>query len=220
MVLLPLTFVKWCGTWDVIMRYAPMAEAVAQGHWQDAFHPRFGVGFQLITGAWVWLTGIDGLTACQQLSVMGWCIGLPLTFRLAERLFDRRCAWVTVLLYVICPMLLYWALNGYREPVRLIGVLLMVLGILDRREGKSGFLHLLIAMPLMCTFRADTILIAIVFGMVYACYDRFRWRTWGAFVWGMICLQPTCWLAYHWTGVWLPSVQIVHFWQKVMGGGV
>ncbi len=214
--LLTLLFVGTKG--DVVMRYAPMAEAVANGEWQYAFHPRFGVGFPLLSGAWVWLTGEDGLMACVHVSMVAWALCMPILFCLVERLFDRRTAWVALALYAVCPMLFRWAFEGFREPFRTLAMLLAVVAILERREGMSGLLKMAVAVLILCTFRADTILIAAFVGMVYAYYDRFRLKTWSLVLWGVLCLQPTSWLAWSWTGVWLPSVQIVHVWQRLMEG--
>ena len=209
-----LTFF-WVGAqYDSARRYAPMAECFAAGDWGSAFHPRFGVGFQVLTGSWVWLSGQAGLRACAQVALVAWALAVPFVFALARRLFDCKVAWMAVALYVICPMLFGWAHEGMRESFRTLGVLLAVLGILERRDGASGFGKFFAALPLLCMFRADTIVIAGAFTFVYALYDRFCLRTWVLAVWGVLCLQPTCYLAWYRTGIWLPSVQFVQMWQK------
>ena len=38
---------------DVACRYAPMADEFARGNWELAFHPRFGVLFQVLAGSLV-----------------------------------------------------------------------------------------------------------------------------------------------------------------------
>ncbi len=200
---------------DVMMRYAPMAEAFAAGDWFHAFHPRFGVGFPILVGAWVWLTGLDGHTACVQVSLVAWACGGPLLFGLVQRLFDRTTAWVAFLLYMVCPMLFLWAICGLREPFRTLGLLLAAQAVLERRDGASGLAKMLVATLTFCTFRADTIAMAVAAWVLYAAYDRGRARTWILAGWGALCLQPTSLLAYVWTGVWLPSVQIVQVWERV-----
>ena len=49
---------------DTACRYAPMAEAFAEGNWSEAFHPRFGVGFPVIAGLirFVMVTGVSKFT--------------------------------------------------------------------------------------------------------------------------------------------------------------
>ena len=50
---------------DTATRYAPMAQAFAEGDWFYAFHPHSGVFFPALSGGIAWLTGVDGFRACQ-----------------------------------------------------------------------------------------------------------------------------------------------------------
>lgn len=200
---------------DMMTRYAPMAEAFAEGNWQEFFHPRFPLLFQTLAGVLVWCTGMPGDAACILLSTCLWGMAIPLLFAVIEQLFDRRTAWVTVGLYCICPMLLTWSLFGLRESLRTVGTLLMVLGIFRRMEQRPSVVALWAGMLILCTVRSDTLLLAVALGGVYAVFDRAGWRTWSSVVWGALCVQPMCWVTYRWLGVWLPSSQWVGAWERL-----
>lgn len=201
---------------DMMTRYAPMAEAFAEGNWQEFFHPRFPLLFQLLAGLLVWATGLPGDLACILLSCFLWGMAIPGVFAVTMRLFERReVAWVAVLLYCICPMLLTWALFGLREPLRTLGTLWVVLAILSRKQGARSLATMLAGMLVLCTVRSDTLLPALFFGAVYAWFDRFRWRTWSVAAWSLLCVQPMCWVTYRWMGVWLPSSQWVAAFERL-----
>lgn len=200
---------------DMMSRYAPMAEAFAEGNWKEFYHPRFGLLFQTLAGSVVWLTGRPGDWACIWLSLVAWALAIPFLFAIMERLFDRTVAWVTVALYLVCPMLLVWSLFGLRESFRTLGTLWAVYGLMRRTAGESSMGLMMGAILLLCTLRSDTLLIAAMFGMAYAFVDRFRGRTWGLLAWSLLCVQPVSYATWCWTGVWLPSVQYVSAWERL-----
>lgn len=211
----------WVGVQgDTLYRYAPMAEAFAAGNWHEAYHPRFGVGMPTFAGSLAWLTGCDGLTACAWAALVAWALCVPPLFAVAERLFGRPTAWVATLLHAICPMTFYWALCGLREPFRTFGVLCGVLAILRRREGERwpSVWPLLVALPVLCAFRGDTIAVGGALLLVYGAYDRLGARFWLAAPWMLAWLQPGCLLTWDWLGVWLPSTQIAGVWLRLAGG--
>lgn len=211
----------WVGVQgDTLYRYAPMAEAFAEGNWHEAYHPRFGVGMSTVAGCLAQLMGCDGLTACAWVALVGWALCVPPLFAMAERLFGYATAWVTVSLYAICPMTFYWAICGLREPFRTWGVLCGVLAILRRREGVRwpSLWPLFAALPVLCTFRSDTIAVGGALLLVYGVYDRLGARFWLAMLWMLAWLQPGCLLTWNWQGVWLPSSQIAGIWLRLTGG--
>lgn len=57
---------------DTATRYAPMAQAFAEGDWFYAFHPHSGVFFPVLSGGIAWLTGVDGFRACQVAALLLW----------------------------------------------------------------------------------------------------------------------------------------------------
>lgn len=211
----------WVGVQaDVLYRYAPMAEAFAEGNWLEAFHPRFGVGMPTVAGSLVWLIGCDGLTACAWVALIAWALCVPPLFAVAERVFGRATAWMATLLYAICPMTFYWALCGLREPFRTLGVLCAILAILRRREGMrwGSLWPLLAALPALCVFRSDTLAIGGALLLAYGLYDRLGARFLLAMLWMAAWLQPGCLLTWKWLGQWLPSTQIAGVWLRLFGG--
>lgn len=215
--LLAMLFGLWFegGEIDMMTRYAPMAEAFAEGNWQEFFHPRFPLLFQTLAGVLVWLTGVPGDVACILVSTLCWGMAIPLLFPIMEKLFNRQTAWVTVGLYCICPMLLVWSLFGLRESLRTIGTLCMMLAIFRRMAGERSLLPLCAGLLILCTVRSDTLLLAGMLGGFYAWFDRAGWRTWVAVAWGVLCVQPMCWVTYHWMGVWIPSSQWAAAWERL-----
>lgn len=203
---------------DILFRFAPMAELFAEGEWYEAFHPRFGVLFTILPGCLVWLTNCTGLTACIWVALTLWVWAIPVLFLFMERLFDRKIAWITVGLYIFCPLLFYWSLVGCRESSRTLGLLMATTAIFLRRENQSGWWWMFGALPLLTLFRLDTVLILGVLLLLYAYYDRFRWRTWSLITLTILFLQPMCYLTWIWLGYWLPSVQYAQLWCKIFGG--
>lgn len=200
---------------DMMTRYAPMAEAFAEGNWQEFFHPRFPMLFQCCAGVLVYVTGLPGDLACILLSTCLWGVVIPWLFLVAERLFGRQCAWVTVGLYCICPMLLTWAFFGLREPLRTLGMVWCVLAILRRMDGERALGLLCAGLFVLCLVRSDTLLQAGFLWCFYAWFDRFRWQTWCAAAWAALSIQPLCWVTWTWLGVWLPSTQWVLAWERL-----
>lgn len=198
-----------------------MAEAFARGDWSNAFHPRFAVGGTVTAGIFALLPFVDGFRACTLSSSFAWALcAIPL-FTLAERLFDRRTAWFAVALFAICPQPIIWALKGLREPFKMLGILLMVDAIVrapDCRDRGSFPCEAAVAIALLCLFKCDAILAAICLGLAYAVADRFGFRTWILSGWGVLVLQPMCFLVWSWTGYWLPAPHYIALWQKFLGG--
>ena len=206
---------------DTLCRYAPMAEAFADGDWANAFHPRFGVGGSVVAGLFSFLPGFDGFTACTVSSSLAWALCLLPVFRLADRVFDRRTAWFALAVFAVCPQPLVWALEGLREPFKMLGLLLMVDALVRVRDadGRTACaVEACLSLPFLCLFKCDSILLAIVLGLAYAVGDCFRSRTWVLAGCGIAVLQPMCWLVWTWTGYWLPAPHYVPLWQKLFGG--
>ena len=206
---------------DTACRYAPMAEAFAAGDWGEAFHPRFCVGMSVLAGSVVKLTGFDGYAACTFTATLAWALSAIPLFRLAERVFDRQTAWFAVVMYLICPQLLVWALKGLREPFKVLGVLLAADAVMRRRDGEKGWLsaaEAVLGIASLVLFKSDTILVAGCFTLVYAAYDGFRWKALCVAAGAAALLQPLCALVWAWTGYWLPAPHFIPFWQKLFGG--
>ena len=204
---------------DTLCRYAPMAEAFTVGDWFESFHPRFAVGGTVVAGLFAFLPGFDGQTACTVSASLAWAVGGLVFFRIAWRLFGSKAALFALVLYFICPQPLVWALKGLREPFKMLGLLLMADAIVRAKDRDAvSFAEACAAVVFLCLFKCDAILLAIALGLVYAALDGFRIRTLVLTVWGVVVLQPMCWLVWCWTGYWLPAPHYVPLWQKLIGG--
>jgi len=202
---------------DTVCRYAPMAEAFAHGNWTDSFHPRFGVGFPVIAGCLVFITHLDGLLACSAVSTFAWAMGMLPLFGIAKKVFDERTAWFAAILYIICPQMLLWGLKGLREPFKALGVLLALEAVFKAGEGKwSNVVRAAIGMALMAWFKADSVVLVPCFLIAFAVADRFGRKTAALALASVLILLPACWLVYDWTGVFLPALQYVHIWNKLV----
>jgi hypothetical protein len=205
-------------THDTVMRYALMAEKFVAGEWKEAFHPRFGVLFPFISGSFKFIFRCDSLSACSGVSMFAWAVTIFPIFFLGRSIFGEKVAWFSVVIYLICPLPLLWALQGLREPYRLLGLVLLAAGLFSMDENKSrSFMFFLIGFIILLLLRADTILFAAGFFLVYAVIDRFMWRSWCLALIGLTLIQFPCYNVWLWTGWWLPAVQYVSVFQKLMG---
>lgn len=194
---------------DTLCRYAPMAEAFAEGNWAEAFHPRFGTGMPVVAGLVRLVTGMDGLSSCAAVASLAWALcAIPL-FSVADRMFGRTTAWFALVLYFICPQPFLWAVKGLREPFKMLGVLLSVDAVLRGRDGGwPALAEAATALFILLTFKVDTIVMGYLIWRVFAVVDDFRLRTWSLAALAVLMLQANCWLVYNWTGYWLPAPQI------------
>lgn len=122
-----LVFFAPIGGWDVLVRYAPMAEAFAAGDWADAFHPRFCVLFQVLSGSVVKLFGVSGLQACQIVAILFWGLSFPALWAVLRRVFDDLTAYIASLLLFVSVDLFLYAADGWRDDCRILPILLLVL---------------------------------------------------------------------------------------------
>jgi hypothetical protein len=194
---------------DSVARYAPMAEAFAEGDWNLAFHPRFGVLFQVLSGCVVKVTGLDGARSLQivgfgflSLSVVPiWCI--------TRRLFGVRVAWLSVILVFFGDDFFRYALDGLRDSGKCLAFALLGLGVVERNSLWYGIgLFILISLASYC-FAVGTVFLFV--WCVYACI-RSNWR--------IVVLPVLCWLAatvsvtvmvHSYTGHWLPAPNYIRY---------
>ena len=204
---------------DTLCRYAFRAEAFSSGNWAEAFHPRFGVGLPVVAGLARLVLRTDGLSACAAVSMLAWSVGLVPLWLIADRLFDRRTAWFAVVLYLICPQIALWGLQGLREPFKMLGALMMVCGLVTCRErGFAAVVWATAGSVLLVTFKPDAIPLAGILSVGFAVCDRFGRKTWAVLAGGALALVPMCWLTWSWTGFFVPSTQYVKFICKFIGG--
>lgn len=205
-------------THDTAMRYAMMAEKFAACEWHEAFHPRFGVLFPFLAGMFNSIFGCGGLSACSGVSMFAWAVSVVPAFYLAKAVFGSKVGWFAVVCYIACPLPLLWALQGLREPYRLLGVVLMTAGLFEASTMHRRSLWLTcIGFCILLLLRADTIVFAVMFALAYAVVDRFGRRTWVLAGMGATVIQIPCWHVWSWTGWWLPAPQYIGVFQKIVG---
>ena len=203
---------------DAACRYAPMAEAFADGNWAEAFHPRFGVGLPVVAGLVRIVFGLDGYSSCAASASFAWALSVLPVFWFSDRVFGRRTAWFAAVLYMICPQPLIWGLKGLREPFKMLGLMLMADAIFRCRDkGCAPAVEASVALLLLFTFKCDSIVIGAALAFAYAVLDRFGRNTWIVAAAGTAALQPMCALVYFWTGYWLPAPQYVRPIQVIFG---
>lgn len=203
---------------DTICRYAPMAEAFAAGEWAEAFHPRFGVAMSVLAGVCRFVFPVDGLSACAAVSTFTWALcALPL-FWIARRVFDSRVAVFAAILYLLSPTTLVWALQGMREPLKILGVLLAADALLECRDGGWGAAaKASVGTLLLFTAKCDSVALGGASAVAFAAVDGFRRRGWAVLASGALAAQPMCALVFDWTGWWLPAPQYVTMIRRLLG---
>ena len=157
---------------DTVMRYAPMAEAFARGDWVYAFHPRAGVYFSSLAGLVSFLTGCNGITACQAVGCFLFAIAVLPLFRLFEIIWSERIAIIGTLLYTFCSHLLRYSADGLRDNGKTLAFALLALGLvgLARQKEKRFFAFCLAGgMALLTVLRGEGALLAGLFGILGAC---------------------------------------------------
>lgn len=205
-------------TTDTCCRYASMAEMFAAENWELSFHPRFDIGMPIAAGLTCWLTGLDGYVSCSLVAAIAWALAVVPIWGIANEVFDEKTAWMSVALYLVCPMLFVWALKGLREPFKVTGILLMTDAVLRSRSlGRQTLLEAICGLIFLVWFKVDSIAYAIFLTACYLFFSSSRVRALALVGWLVVVMQPCCWLVWDWTGYWLPAPQYVPFFNLLMG---
>jgi len=210
---------------DMMGRYAPMAEAFAAGEWHLAFHPRFCVQFSVLTGTLVWLTGMNGMYACQTVALLFWALAVIPLWVLGKRMFGRIATVLVIAVYLSNADMLRYAVQGWRDDCRILPLLMMALGFVKlfclRGKGwlTSDTMMISLSSLLLITLRVDCFLIATVFVGIFnaVCLYRKRWisvLTVTVFWWAGTMVQ--CMLVYTFEGWFLPAPQFIPMVTKLL----
>ena len=195
---------------DVTARYAPMADHFAHGEWTLAFHPRFGVLFQILSGSLVALTGLSGDSAAQLVSLAFVALAAPPLFLVVRDLFgDRRVAWAAVALLLVSDDFTRHAFDGLRDTGKCLAFALLGLGAL-RRSSAAFALGLFILVTL------------VSYGFAIASVFVFCWCVWALFArrFAALPLPVFAWtcgtaavvaLTHAFTGHFLPSPHFIKY---------
>lgn len=204
--ILAIAFYPWTN-FDVINRYAIMAEEFADGNFKMAFHPRFGVFFQVLTGTLCWVTGISGLVSCQLVSTAGWCFAAVPLWHFARRLGGVSCAWWSVFLLFLVPEYLFYAGTGLRDGVKIFAFAAIACGCVSSR------IWLPVGIFILVTLRVDGMVVGSVYVAADAAYQLISQRRFRvvALPVAALCLGLVCdsWMCYCYTGYFVPSVHFV-----------
>lgn len=194
---------------DSVSRYAPMAEAFAAGNWNLAFHPRFGVLFQVLAGSIVALTGLDGDRALQVAAFGMQALSLVPIWCLSRKMFGGRIAWLAALLVFFGDDLFRYSLDGLRDSGKCLGFALLGLGIAERKSIWYGAgLFILISLASYC----------FAVGMLFFfgwCVYAFSRREWKMLLWpaaGSVLGTASVTVMVHaYTGHWLPAPHYIRY---------
>lgn len=74
---------------DTCTRYAPMAQAFAEGNFKFAFHPMYGTLFQALSGSICYLFSLNGFRACQLAALLLWWISIIPIYKIFKCVFDK-----------------------------------------------------------------------------------------------------------------------------------
>ena len=197
---------------DTISRYAPMADHFARGEWALAFHPRFGVLFEILTGSVVKCFGVSGDNAAQIVSVGFLSLSVVPLWFVVRQLFDSRIAWWAVALMLVSDDFSRYALDGLRDTGKCLGFALIGLGAVSKKSHWYALgLFILVTLASYC-FAVSAVLL-------------FGWCAYWIFVGETkrLALSVVAWLiggaavvfmTHAFTGHWLPSPHYI----KVLGG--
>lgn len=188
-----------------------MAEYFARGEWGYAFHPRFGVLFQTLSGTAVRLFGLSGECASQIVSIGLYSLAaVPLWF-VVRALFDSRTAWWALALTLLSDDLTRNAFDGLRDSGKCLGFALVALGVV-RRESKWYALGLFVLVTLTSYCFALALILLVGWCLFANRGEPASTRLKGA-------LLPVCafvlagalvtLLTHSFTGHWLPSTHYI-----------
>lgn len=173
---------------DVACRYAPMAEAIADGDYLLAFNPRIPLLHPLLGGIVCRLFCCNGFLAVKICSMLCYALTLmPLMF-LMRRLYGARVSFISGILYLGTVPLLRFAFSGLRESLKcllLVVAALIAVKIWEcRRDWRLYFIGGIMAF-LMCMTRIEMIFCGAFFLLYLARLDVgegiFPWRSLMAF---------------------------------------
>lgn len=196
-----------CCASDSMARYAPMADAFARGEWQYAFHPRFGVFFQCLSGSVAWMTGLSGDHACQTAALLCLALAAVPIWSVASRLFDERIAWWSVVALLVCNDFVCYCFDGMRDVGKCLAFALLAAGVVGEKP-KTFAIGLFVLTTL------------VAYGFAVACALLFGWCVWMLVRrrYGALILPVMSWCAgvaavtfmvHAYTGWWVPAPHFI-----------
>lgn len=158
---------------DTLTRYAPMADRFACGEWALAFHPRFGVLFEVLCGCTVKVLGVPGDWAAQFVSLGFLSLSVVPLWFLLRKLFDSNVAWWSVALMLVNDDFSRYAMDGLRDTGKCLGFALVGFGMVLRRPGWLALGLFVLASMFSYCFAVSAVLLA---GWCVLCAYRRAWQ--------------------------------------------
>ena len=196
---------------DTLTRYIPMAEAFAAGDTEDAFHPRFGILFPVLSGTLIRL-GCSGFLACQLTGLLFFLTAALPLYGIFREFCRRQTALLGVMFYFFCSHLHRIFYAGLRENLKTFALALLVWGLLVLyRDAKSWKAAIAagIGGAMLASIRAEGFAFAACALLILIGYDLRRrclrnGRSLTAVLLFLILLTPQLLLNYCWTGYPVP----------------
>lgn len=204
----------WCPATaaDMTFRYAPMADAFARGEWDLAFHPRFGVLFMTLSGSISWLTGLDGICACQVSSLLLLSLSIVPIWCVVRDVFDERAAWISAVMVLAAAEVFVYAIDGLRDTGRTLGMALCAFAFVRNRSWA-----LALGLLILSALRTDLLSVSGIILGVWWLWKLVR-REWRALLlpttgW-LLGVLLMCALNHAYTGSWLPVGKMVKMYEQ------
>lgn len=208
---------------DVVIRYAPMSEAIARADWKVAFHPRVPPLLPLAGGAVVWLSGCSGFTAVQLISALCFILGVIPLYLMMRQVYNERTAVIACCLYLFCSYLLRLASSGLRENAKCLALLCATWALLQiwkERRRLRNYLLLGIFCGGLTLIRDDSVSLAMGLLTIALILEILRhqlpWRSFTAGLAMLVLLIPLLIQNYHSSGYPVPSVRFAKIMQEYM----
>jgi hypothetical protein len=159
---------------DVATRYAPMAEAFAEGNWDYAFHPRVPPLQVICGGIIAWLFNCNGFIALKITSAIWFTASIFMCFALFNAVDKERkmSAALAALCLAFYPYAFHMGYSGLRESAKTFLLLLIAYALVKIHKSAksySPFIWLGLSCGLSAINRQETIPLAfccLFFGAV------------------------------------------------------
>lgn len=196
---------------DACARYAPMADAFAAGDFFMAYHPRFGVLTQTVSGLFSWGFGIRGMYAVQITELMFLVSSAVVMFMLARALgCDEAAAWWTFALVLLVPDFLRYAIEGMRDVVKCLAFALLGYGAVAKRPWALAVGLFVYTTSFSYGF-AVSVVILIVWCVFCAFEGSWRKNIWLPVLGWSSGTLVVCMLVWSYTGWFLPVPHFIRF---------
>jgi hypothetical protein len=209
---------------DVLSRYAPMAQAILDHNWMEAFHPRVPLLFSVFGATCAGILHTSAFWGVKMASALCFALTVFPLWQIFRRVFDEKIAQGGCLLFIFCSYWLRNASEGTRESAKLLFLTMAALGlvrVLQERRSIKGYLLAGVSLGAMVLIRDDSLVVGLFFGMILlgleiAGLKRFPWRTCLVGALGAVVLLPGILINYVQTGYPVVSFRFVGVASKVM----